>query len=397
MGNEVVENVPELRFPGFDGDWKSNRLRDIAKVVMGQSPSSNSYNYKKIGLPLIQGNADIKFRRTFPRCWTNEPSKLCYINDIILTVRAPVGSVAVSGHDACIGRGVCAIKNRSGNSNKFIFQWLLKHENKWVRIEQGSIFTAVSGKDIKTLKIMSCAIKEQKKIASFLTSIDSRITHLEEKKRLLTEYKKGVMQQIFSQQIRFTDDAGNPYPDWEEKRLGDVGDVIGGGTPETGNSAYWNGGINWFTPTEIKQKYVSNSMRTISTEGLKRSSAKMLPKGALLLSSRATVGYVSIALEVSATNQGFQSIIVNQDNSNEFIYYWILNNRKEFIRKASGSTFLEINKTEIQKLKIVLPQVEEQQKIADFLTAFDNKIEQVGAQLEQAKTFKKGLLQQMFV
>jgi len=144
-------------------------------------------------------------------------------------------------------------------------------------------------------------------------------------------------------------------------------------------------------------QYIKSSKRKISELGLKKSSAKLLPKGAILLTSRATVGDMSIALDECATNQGFQSIIVNQENSNEFIYYWILNNKKKFLRRSSGSTFIEISKKEIAKIKINLPPLKEQTKIANFLSSIDQKIEQVTQQIEESKKFKKGLLQQMFV
>jgi type I restriction enzyme M protein len=191
---------------------------------------------------------------------------------------------------------------------------------------------------------------------------------------LLEEYKKGVMQQLFSQQIRFKQDDGCHYPDWEVKTLGDLGTWTGGGTPDTLKSEFWDGDIQWFTPTELKSKYVDKSRRTISAFGLKHSSAKMIPMGAVLLSTRATVGDVSIALSECATNQGFQSIEVDEINSNEFIYYWLNKNKKEIVRKASGSTFLEISKSVLVKIQIEVPLFEEQEKIANFLAYIDSKI-----------------------
>jgi len=214
---------------------------------------------------------------------------------------------------------------------------------------------------------------------------------------IIEKYKKGVMQQIFNQEIRFKDDNGSEYPDWRDMKLGEVGEIIGGGTPDTSIAEFWGGEINWFTPTEIKSKYIDKSIRTITEKGLKQSSAKILPKGSLLLSSRATVGDIGIALHECCTNQGFQSIVVNKNNENEFIYYWVINNKKAFLRKASGSTFLEINKTEISKLKLSCPSKKEQEKIATFLSSLDKKINLVNQQLQKNQSFKKGLLQQMFV
>ncbi|MFM6078602.1 MAG: restriction endonuclease subunit S, partial [Dolichospermum sp.] len=140
-----------------------------------------------------------------------------------------------------------------------------------------------------------------------------------------------------------------------------------------------------------------NSLRTITDIGFKNSSAKKLPAGTILFSSRATVGDVSIALNECTTNQGFQSFIVNESNNNEFIYYWILKNKNIFIEKASGSTFLEISKKEIEKISIKRPSLLEQTKIANFLTTIDEKISQSQTYLETVKQYKQGLLQQMFI
>ena len=239
--------------------------------------------------------------------------------------------------------------------------------------------------------------EEQRKIADFLTAVDKRISQLSEKKALLATYKKGAMQQLFTQAFRFKDDHGNDFPDWEEKNLGEIGEVVGGGTPDSSNDSYWEGKVIWFTPSEIRSKYAANSYRTISEVGLIKSSASILPKGALLLTSRATIAEVSIATKPCTTNQGFQSIIANSGTNNEFLYYWILQSKKEFLRRAQGSTFLEIGGKEVRKIPIGVPSLPEQTKIADFLSTIDRKIDSVAAQITETQNFKRGLLQQMFV
>ena len=133
--------------------WEEKKLGDISKITMGQSPDSKSYNNNADGLYLIQGNADIKNRKSNPRNWTSEPTKECNIGDLLLTVRAPVGAIAKSYHNACIGRGVCAISNNKYSDIEYLYQYLLWFEKRWISLEQGSTFTAVSSSDIKTLKI----------------------------------------------------------------------------------------------------------------------------------------------------------------------------------------------------------------------------------------------------
>lgn len=183
---------------------------------------------------------------------------------------------------------------------------------------------------------------------------------------------------------------------WEERPLGEIGEFIGGGTPETNKPEYWDGPIQWFTPTEVKDGYLERSKRTITIQGLKNSSAKLLPIGALLITTRATIGDVGIARNECCTNQGFQSLVVDDNQVNVFWYYWLNQNKNLLIKKASGSTFPEIGKTEIVKIRAFKPTKAEQQKIADCLSSLDELITAHSAQLEALKAHKKGLLQQLF-
>ena len=169
--------------------------------------------------------------------------------------------------------------------------------------------------------------------------------------------------------------------EWKETVIGDVADVIGGGTPDTTVSSYWDGDIAWFTPTEIgHNKYVRKSKRTISEKGLCNSSAKLLPLGAILLTTRATIGETSITLNACTTNQGFQSLISKSNIDNEFLYYLIGTKKKDLFEKACGSTFMEISANEVRKIRIKAPTKQEQVRIAKFLAILDKRIEtQIGA------------------
>ena len=197
--------------------------------------------------------------------------------------------------------------------------------------------------------------------------------------------------------LRFKDEMGRDYPDWEMKKLDDVGDIVGGGTPSTDKKSLWDGDINWFIPTEIKSKYSTGSIRKVTKKGVAQSSATLLPVGTILFTSRATIGEVSIACEICTTNQGFQSFIVNDSLfSNECFYYWLLANKKHFLRRANGSTFLEISKREIKKIPLSVPDIQEQQKIAAFLSSVDTKIEQLNRKKSLLEQYKKGMMQKLF-
>ncbi len=191
----------EIRFKDENGknypDWEEKRLGEVATITMGQSPESKSYNNNAIGMLLIQGNADINNRHSQPRQWTSEPTKTCEEGHLILTVRAPVGSISKSIHNACIGRGVCSIKNKNNSDIEFLYQILLDYEPKWSRLEQGSTFTAVSGSDIKSIKINLPYLPEQQKITSFLLNIDNKIESVKIQITQAQNFKKGLLQQMF--------------------------------------------------------------------------------------------------------------------------------------------------------------------------------------------------------
>jgi len=191
----------QLRFQDENGhdfpDWEEKKLGEVAVVNMGQSPQSKSYNSVGDGTYLIQGNADIFNRFSKPRQWTNEPTKICEIGDLLLTVRAPVGSIAKSIHKACIGRGICALKAKSNSDIEYLYQYLLFFEPKWTSIEQGSTFTAISGIDIRTLKIVFPTLPEQQKIASFLSSIDTAIEKVSQQIEGAGAFKRGLLQKMF--------------------------------------------------------------------------------------------------------------------------------------------------------------------------------------------------------
>lgn len=184
--------------------------------------------------------------------------------------------------------------------------------------------------------------------------------------------------------------------EWKEKTLGEVGKFIGGGTPDTTNKDYWNGDILWFTPTEVKEGKLIDSRRKITKEGLENSSAKLLPIGTLLITSRATIGDVGIATIPCTTNQGFQSLVVNENQNNVFWYYWLASNKNELIKRSSGSTFPEIGKNEIIQITALVPTKPEQQKIASCLSSLDEVIEAHSQKLELLKDHKKGLMQNLF-
>ncbi len=165
---------------------------------------------------------------------------------------------------------------------------------------------------------------------------------------------------------------------WQKIKLGDISEVIGGGTPSTKNYDFWNGDIPWLTPKDLSGynfRYISKGERNITKLGLQNSSARMLPKETVLLTSRAPIGYVAIAENEVCTNQGFKSIVLKEGYCSEFFYYLLKNNIDYIVGMASGSTFAEISGTQVKNLEFTIPPLEVQRKIAGVLGALDDKIE----------------------
>lgn len=194
-------------------------------------------------------------------------------------------------------------------------------------------------------------------------------------------------------ELRFPEFEG----EWKEVQIKDIANIVGGGTPSTKNKDFWNGKINWFTPTEVgENKYLFNSERKITEKGLEKSSATLLPINTILLTTRATIGRRSIILKKSTTNQGFQSLTIKNNSNVEFIYYLLDTLEKILLRKSCGSTFLELSKKELKKINIIIPIIEEQEKIANFLSAIDKKIGFMEKTLKQNIKEKTYYLQNLF-
>jgi type I restriction enzyme, S subunit len=392
---------PALRFPEFSGDWEENKLGAAAAITMGQSPESENYNENGVGKLLIQGNADISGRFIVPRYYTTQITKECKVGDIIMTVRAPVGYIAKSNYDAVIGRGVCAIRNNSESILDYLYQFLLNYEIRWEKYSQGSTFTAVNSKDIKDLKIILPSLIEQQKIAAFLIALDARTANLSAEHAQLTLYKKSLMQKLFSQSIRFTDTNGKQFPDWEEKKLGEICDLINGYAFEscTYNE---NGSYKIVTIGNVQNGSLDLiKINKILELPIDLQKSQILNHGDFLISMTGNVGRVCVVdQENCLLNQRVGKLVVKENNTQNNFLYQILNAKPFEIKMQSlgqGGAQDNISKKDILNFKFKLPDFNEQQKIASFLSSVDELLALKQQQISLSQTHKKGLMQKMFV
>ena len=178
--------------------------------------------------------------------------------------------------------------------------------------------------------------------------------------------------------------------EWKEVTLGEIGTIVGGATPSTKNTSFYDGNIPWLTPKDLSvngNKYIFRGERNITEAGFKSCSCKMLPKGSVLFSSRAPIGYVAIAANDMCTNQGFKSVIPNEETDSEFLYYLLKYNKDNIASQGSGTTFAEVSGKTMKDIEVVVPkEKEDQRRIASILSSLDRKIElnnKINADLEE--------------
>lgn len=185
---------------------------------------------------------------------------------------------------------------------------------------------------------------------------------------------------------------------WEQRKLGEVADIIGGGTPSTSNSEYWDGEIDWYSPVEIGDKiFVDGSQKKITSLGLKKSSAKVLPVGSVLFTSRAGIGNTAILAKEGTTNQGFQSIVPHENKLNSYFIFSRTHELKRYGEvNGAGSTFVEVSGKQMSKMPILIPKIDEQVQIGSFFQSLDNLTALHQRKLEDLKSFKATMLSKMF-
>jgi len=236
---------------------------------------------------------------------------------------------------------------------------------------------------------------EQNKIVEILSAWDQALETTEMLINNSKEQKKSLKQRLLTGKQRLAGFSS----EWRSISIKEMGKIIPGGTPDTLDSRYWNGNILWATPTDITNltsRYISSTKRQITQLGLKNSSACLLPKGSVLVCTRATICELAIASNAIATNQGFKSVIPNSNFDSEFIYYLFGFNKPKFVRLACGSTFPELSKKDFENIEFLVPDKAEQTAIAQILSCADDDLSKLNKALEQLKAEKQALMQQLF-
>lgn len=382
-------------------DWEVKRLGVVADLLNGYAFKSEEYvkggKYRVVTIANVQDGA---FDLVNANAVSDLPAdiqshQVLVRGDVLISMTGNVGRCCKVDDDGCLLNQRVG-KFRTKDVDEDFFLCLVgdrRFLGEMIEKGQGGAQPNISKTDIESYLAAIPPLPEQRKIAAALSDVDEMIAALEkliEKKRKI---KTGAMQRLLTGKTRLPGFKGA----WVEKRLGEIGDFVGGGTPSTSRSDFWNGGISWFTPAEIgDRKYVERSERTISQLGLKNSAAVVLPVGTILLTTRATIGLAAILKSPAATNQGFQSLVVDSNNDSEFVYYLLSTARGEMESRATGSTFLEISSSKLKGIEILLPPtLAEQKAIAKVLGDMDEEIAALEAELAKTRQLKQGMMQEL--
>jgi len=407
----TVNNVPQLRFPGFSGEWEEKRLGDItSKIGSGSTPRGGNKAYISSGIPFIRSQNVVNGQlNIFDTVFISEETHKKMSNsairpgDVLLNITgASLGRTCVVPEDfdqGNLSQHVCIVRIDTTVSNYLVHTLISTQKglHELLKTQTGGGKEGLNFQAVRAFRIVLPEKDEQEKIAGFLTAVDGKIAAMQRKKELLEKYKKGVMQKIFSQELRFKDNNGQNYTRWQKKNLKAICDKFM--VPMRDKPKNLSGPTPWCRIEDFDGKYLmcSKSKQGVDHDEIIRVGLTVFPKNTLIVSCSANLGECAIAGVDLVTNQTFIGLSVNNENSLDFMYHLMRHSKHRLNTLSSGTTISYLSRQGFEKFIVEVPSIKEQKKIADFLTSIDEKIEAEERKLEQAKQFKKALLQQMFV
>ena len=396
--------VPAIRFAGFTDPWEQRKASEVFQIVDDRGHPT---------LPVLSATQDqgMIYRDDSGRYIGHDESneigyKRVLPGDFVVHLRSFQGGFAHSQYEGITSPAytVFRAKEPTSHSDRFWKHWFMSEH--FIAGLSTVTYGIRDGRSISVDEFMNTfsafpAVEEQAAISRLLDYLDDLITLHQRKYDKLVILKKSMLEKMFPKdgesvpEIRF---AGFTDP-WEQRKLGEVATIVGGGTPSTNNDAYWDGDIDWYSPAELgEQVYAERSARRITQAGYDSCSATLLPAGkTILFTSRAGIGNTAILRRSACTNQGFQSLVVNDDTDVYFVYSMTDRIKKFAERKASGSTFLEISGKGLAAGEFAFPSKDEQTAIGSMFKQLDFLITLHQRKLELLQNIKKSLLDKMFV
>ncbi|WP_247951249.1 restriction endonuclease subunit S [Streptococcus cristatus] len=406
----IKVNKPKIRFNEFENIWTKSKLGKLYEIYSGNTPSrSDSRNYQNGEIPWIKttdlNNSIICSNEEKISVYGATKLKVLPEKSVLIAMYGgfnQIGRTGLLAYPATINQALAALMPVNEINPNFLLNFLNFKKESWRNVAASSRKDPnITKNDVEKFKISFPSLDEQSAIGSLFRTLDDLLASYKDNLANYQSLKATMLSKMFPKagqivpEIRLDGFEGK----WEEKKLGEIVDIIGGGTPDTNVKEYWNGEINWFSPTEVGNSiYLDTSEKRISELGLQKSSAKILPANrTILFTSRAGIGSVGIITKDSTTNQGFQSLVTKQGIDIYFLFSYSSEITRYALKHSAGSTFLEISGKELGKMDIIIPTYEEQQAIGSYFSNLDQLITSYQDKITQLETLKKKLLQDMFI
>ena len=410
-------NKPSLRFPEFNEEWVKKKLEIIGEYIGGGTPNTSVQEYWEGNIPWISSSDiieddihNINIQKFITEeAIKNSATKKIPVNSLIIVSRVGVGKFAINKNIVCTSQDFTNIVIDSKVFSAIFLAFnFYKNIDILHNISQGTSIKGFTILDLKKTELSFPTLPEQQKIATFLSAIDEKLQDLKKKKSLLEAYKKGVMQKLFSQELRFKDENGNEFPDWEEKKLGEVG-------------TFQTSSIDKLTKENEKEVFLVNYMNVYRHENVNNESIKtfqiVTAKDKQIESCSLKRGDILFTPSSETPDDIGHSVVIFEDIKNAVFSYHLMRFRPnieidilyshyfcnipevlaQLSKLATGSTRFTISVGSFSSVIIKLPSLGEQTKIANFLSSIDEKLNNCQAQITNVETWKKGLLQKMFV
>jgi type I restriction enzyme S subunit len=407
---EKQKNIPKLRFPEFKGEWERKKLGEVATFSKGKGISKVDIIEDGRNECIRYGELYTHYNETINeiKSKTNIDLKdlvLSEANDVIIPASGET-QIDIATASCVLKKGVALggdlniIKTK--NDGVFL-SYYLNYRKKYeiANLAQGISVVHLYSSQLSTLNLNLPSLPEQKRIASFFTVLDKKIAELKQKKALLEQYKKGVMQKLFSQELRFKNDNGKEFPKWEKKKLGEVAEFHKGkGLPK--NEISENGKYECIHYGELFTKYKEKIENIISRTDVFDKPFLSIANDVLMPTSDVTPSGLATAscINKDGVILGGDVLIIRQSVrvlDGLFFSFYVGQHKEKVMKLVSGTTVYHLYGSDMKKLEIVIPSFDEQTKIAHFLSAIDEKIHRTESQIQQTQQYKKGLLQNMFI
>lgn len=396
----MKEGYKKTELGWIPNEWEINKLSSISEIIMGQSPDSNSYNDEKIGIPFFQGKTEFGRINPIVKKWCSNPIKISQPQDILISVRAPVGEVNINIEESCIGRGLAAIRQKNCDY-KFLFYYMQKIKNRLNLSAQGSTFTAINSGDLKNISIITPPLEEQQKIADILSTVDSQIDDTDKLIEKTKELKKGLMQRLLTKGIGHSEfkksEVGEIPVEWEVKELSNISTIVDS-LHETPN--YVDSGYSMIRVVDVNGKAINtNSAFKVTKETYLKFIRKYEPQsGDIIMSRVGSYGLVSYLKDNEKVCLGQNIVVITTKLMDKSFLFYCLSSeyiKNEINKLTVGSSQKTLSLANINKLHVALPTIIEQKQIANILLSVDDQIEEYENKKIKLEQLKQGLMQQL--